>query len=121
MRDSKVKKYLMIFRVGDKHPDIKRLTEAFADVKEVLKIAAIGEIQPGLQSHDGSTIGLLFKSTYEAHGIGALLTGNTSTRRGGGGAGTAALLNDDSFLITEIGESFTGHHFVRAWTWLQHN
>jgi len=116
MRDSKVKKYLMICRVGHKQPDIKRLKEAFENVNDVLKIAAIGDIQPGLQSHDGSTIGLLFKSKYDAHGIGALLTGNAHVR-----GGTAALLNDDSFLITEIGESFTGFHFVRAWTWLQHN
>ena len=50
MRDIRVKRYLMICRVGDKQPDIKRLKEAFGNVNDVLKIAAIGEIQPGLQS-----------------------------------------------------------------------
>ena len=31
------------------------------------------------------------------------------------------LLNDDSIIVLELGEDFTGHGFSNGWTWLQHH
>ena len=116
MPENKANRYLAIIKVGQQQPTIERLREAIPAIQDALRRFSIGDLKLAFSSHDGSTFGILFKSEHHPGAIRSALTASSY-----GTEHTAVILNDDNLLVVQVGEQFSGWHFSRAWTWLQHN
>jgi hypothetical protein len=107
--------FLVIVRVGEKPPPKGRTTEAIGHVKRVAERFSYQgrEYQLAFSSHDGATLGLFIMSDAHPNQIRAALYDKPME------VDTPPLLNEDSCLILELGEDFSGRGFSRAWAWLQ--
>ena len=86
---------------------MQRLAADVPLVIETFKRWSDGEMEQVCRSNDGQLFGFFFKSTKPAQ---MLMTEFQSCR------GT---IHEDSFIVFEIGDEFSGTGFTRAWTWLQ--
>jgi hypothetical protein len=116
MPEKVANRFLAVIKIGQQSPTLERLRETIPAVKDALRRFSIDDLKLAFSSHDGSTFGLLFKSKYHPSAICSALTASSY-----GTDHTAVILNDDNLLVVEVGELFSGFHFSRAWTWLQHN
>lgn len=109
MSDTVPARYIVIIQFDKTDKSLERLGQAATAVKQVIEQASGGEYEVAFTSADGKTMGFVMKSGKHPNIVRAALETNPGTR------------GQDSFLILELGEQFTGHGFSRAWTWLQHH
>lgn len=108
--------FLLVVKVGESQPSVERRAEAGQQVKDVVEqVAHEGEYRFAFSSHDAATFGFLFLSSWHPDEVRARLYTSRSK------AEPSPLRNEDSSLILELGEDFSGRGFSRAWTWLQHH
>lgn len=110
-----MKKYILIIRLGESKPSVQRIREAAPKIKEAVEKHSNKDCQLAFTTPDGSIFGYLLQTSKEPSYIRAALTGNLRDDH------TPSILrSEDSVLCIEIGDTFSGEGFSRAWTWLQH-
>lgn len=99
-----MKNYILIIEL--KKRSMEELAEDFAGVKKSIERLSKGDNMLLFRATDLQQVQYLLRSDKTARQIIEILTRLESTR-------------DDSLLVIECGEDFSGAHFSRAWTWLQ--
>lgn len=121
------KRYLVHIRIGSGKPPLHRIKQAAAGVKEVLESLTVGtgNCKLAYTTQDGSSFGYFIKTNRHAGAIRAQLEcpGNPDNHllENPKPHIPPPLLGEDSILVIEIGEDFSGNGFSKAWTWLQHH
>jgi len=113
MRDKT--RYLIIVRLGV--ATAERVRECFPRVKDYLEKASDGEMKMVFASPSGDVVVCVFKTRLFAHKVITDLMGTSQNPP----PGSCILHRDDSALITEVGEDFSGIGFSQGWAWLQHH
>ncbi|HDS1203125.1 TPA: hypothetical protein QD004_002418 [Shewanella algae] len=116
---SEIKNYAVIIRVdsaikiGDRQERIARLSEVTSSIMR--EAQSISEKKPEtiFTSTDIVTIGIFMNSRLPAGIIRARLTGDAGKRGG------SILVNDDSVLVMELGNDFSGFGNAIKYSWLQ--
>ncbi|MBO2552621.1 hypothetical protein I6M38_11585 [Shewanella algae] len=116
---SEIKNYAVIIRVdsaikiGDRQERIARLSEVASSIMR--EAQSISERNPEtiFTSTDIVTMGIFVNSSLPAGIIRARLTGDAGKRGG------SILVNDDSVLVMEIGNDFSGFGNAIKYSWLQ--
>jgi hypothetical protein len=115
--------FLIHVRIGQGKPDLSRIKSAASNFQQILKDIS-EDLQLAYTSHDGATFGFFIKSKKKADQIRLIIESPGKTDIDGRHLTSVTgspLLNDDSMLVLEIGDDFSGRGFSRAWTWLQHH
>lgn len=115
--DDEKKTYIAIIRIGGEPGELmaKVRIAAPAVLKNIERISS-GEFQLAFTTRDGTSFAYLLRTHKMVGVIRALICGNAEIEDG-----PAALRADDTILILEVGETYDGLGFSRAWTWLQHH
>jgi hypothetical protein len=89
--------------------DTSRLSSDVPQIMTLFERWSKGEKELLCRSVNGELFGFLFKSSKPAQMMMTEFQSCTGTT------------GEDSFIIFDIGDEFSGFGFSRAWTWLQHH
>ena len=109
MSDTVPTRYIVLVQFDKTDKSLERLGQAATAVKRIIDQTSAGEYEVAFMSADGKTMGFVMKSGKHPNVIRVALETDPGTQ------------GQDSFLVLELGEQFSGHGFSRAWTWLQHH
>jgi len=111
--DDQKHRFFVLVKLGGNTPIRERIASVAPKIQDQIKKASKDEFQLAFTSDGGDSFGFVLCSTLAARQIMARL-------KGGDDSG-ATLLNDDTLLVIELGDDFSGYGFSKAWTWLQHH
>lgn len=118
------KRYLVHVKFGGDVPLRQRIIESVPTMKNHVDRLSRGKSQLAWTSDDGGSFGFFMLCDLPAGVILSQLRSPGADRwqkpgrlRNEG----SALTNADSLIVLELGDTFSGDGFGRAWTWLQHN
>lgn len=108
-------RYLILVQLGVVTQE--RIKECFPRVRKYLEGISGGEMKMIFATPSGDAVGCLFKTHLYAHKIITDLMGTSQNPP----AGSSILYRDDSAIVVEVGEDFSGTGFSQGWNWLQHH
>ncbi len=112
--EKEYRKYFVLIKLGNSTPILQRVRESAKAIQLAIEKVSNNDCQLVFTSSSGDCFGYLLKTIVPSGVIKAELDGRTAS------SDTSALRSDDSVLVLEVGEDFTGTGFSRGWTWLQH-
>lgn len=101
------KVFLIIVELGNSS-NMQRIAKDIPGILSVFKRLSNGLPEQVFRSDNGRLFGYFTKSKKSINFFRAEFEKSGST------------INEDTILVLEVGEQFTGLGFSRAWTWLQH-
>lgn len=104
--------YLIHIRMDDRNYSAQRAREIHEDIKGFTNSMC----QLAYTTHDARSFGFIVKTDKPAAVMAAMLDGTEWWKER-----SAILLNDDKFLIVEIGEEYAERGFSVASNWIKHN
>jgi hypothetical protein len=108
LSDRQERRYCALVQLS-KSTTMQRVAADVPQIVETFQRWSSGEMEQLCRSNDGQLFGFLFKSSKPAQ----MLMAEFQSCRG--------TVHEDSFIVFEVGDEFSGTGFTRAWTWLQHH
>ena len=106
-------KYIVIIRVANASNE--RIREVAPKIFDEIKNISNDDSQVAFTTPDGSTFGILLKTSLSAKMISTRLCGNASTDQR-----PSILMRDDSILVIQVSDDAAENGFKKAVNWLNH-